>query len=205
MTGAPRFVPPRGRLSADSKLLAAGGALAAAMLLVATGVLLGQRSAANAAAGTATGPYPVVVETKAPAAAAALPAAATVEARPVVTAATIEKADGPMTIDVQQLPSAPRPRPQGWSVVTAAPRGGGPAGAAGWTVAGSPLVHPVTTVAAAAADPAATPQAAAAAEPAEPVATAATVVPEPSAAPPVVDPLVQAVREDIREDESRTK
>ena len=108
------------RLSADSKLLAAGGALAAAMLLVAVGVLLGQRSAEpGAASAAATGSYPLVVETKAPGGdRASAPAARPVETRPAI--AEHAAADGstrPATIDVQQLPArrAP-PRTQGWSV-----------------------------------------------------------------------------------------
>jgi len=102
----------RRRLSADSKLLAAGGALAAAMLLVAVGVLLGQHSTTTSPAAATPGAYPVVVEAKAPTAAAALPPAATalpVEARPA-PGPVVEKVDGPTTVDVQQLPSAPKPR-----------------------------------------------------------------------------------------------
>ena len=71
---APRLAPVRAAMSADSKLLAVGGALAAAMLLVAVGVLLGQRSTGSTPSAGATASYPLVVETRAPAS-GALPAA----------------------------------------------------------------------------------------------------------------------------------
>jgi hypothetical protein len=209
VTAAPRVPVTRRPLSADSKLLAAGGALAAAMLLVAVGVLLGQRSTATSPTAATPGAYPVVIEAKAPTA-AALPPAATaalpVEARPA-PGPVVERADGPTTVDVQQLPSAPRPRPQGWSVV-AAPRSTGSAG--GWTVAGSlaarsaPAAIDPTPRAASAPTAAAAPTAT---DAPEPIASAAAVASEPpaAAATPPVDPLVQAVREDIREDEARSK
>ncbi len=196
---APQLPPQRSPMSADSKLLAAGGALAAAMLLVALGVLLGQRSTSPAPSAAGTGSYPLVVETRAPAA-TALPAAPTrpVEARPAIADTPVERVDSPATIDVQKLPPAARPRPQGWSVVapTAKPAG------SGWTVA-APIVRP-------GAAPAPTGEAraqggAAASDQAPPVASAAPVAPEAPAAsaPPPVDTFVQAVRDDIREDESR--
>lgn len=84
----------RRRLSADSKLLAGGGALAAAMLLVALGVLLGQRSSApGAPSAAASGPYPVVVDTRAaaPVALPAAPAVPPVEARPAPEPAAIPR------------------------------------------------------------------------------------------------------------------
>jgi hypothetical protein len=192
----------RGRLSVDSKVLAGGGALAAAMLLVAAGVLLGQRTAPGAPSAAATGPYPVVVEAKAPTAVALPPAAVPVDERPAGATAGVEKTEGPATIDVQQLPAAPRPRPQGWSVV-ASPKSAG--GATGWTVAGPAPAHPV---AAAAVDPPPAARPVPAAEAAEPESAQAVAPdsPGPAAAPSsAVDPLVQAVREDIREDEARTK
>ena len=213
VTAAPRVPVTRRPLSPDSKLLAAGGALAAAMLLVAVGVLLGQHSTASSPGASTPAAYPVIVEAKAPTA-AALPPAATalpVEARPAPGPVVVEKVDGPTTVDVQQLPSAPKPRPQGWSVVAAAPKSTGSAG--GWTVAGSPAARSVP----AAMNPA--PRAPAATAPTaptgtdtpEPIVSAAAVAPEPPspgpvpAATPPVDPLVQAVREDIREDEARGK
>jgi hypothetical protein len=207
MDTGPQLAPPRRRLSADSKLLAAGGALAAAMLLVALGVLLGQRSASpETSSAAASGQYPLVVATKAPAA-KALPAAAPVaEARPAVAAAAPEKSEGPATIDVQQLPAAPRPRPQGWSVAPTAPRA---AAGAGWSVAATPAAHPAPAktvdpnTQAAAADPSPTAVASGAASGSEATPTEAPAA-SVSATPPV-DPLVQAVREDIREDEARTK
>jgi hypothetical protein len=201
----PRLPPMRGRLSVDSKVLVAGGALAAAMLLVALGVLLGQHTAAtNAPPAAAAGQYPVVVEAKAPAAVALPPAAVPVEERPAGAGAVVAKAEQPATVDVQQLPSAARPRPQGWSVVAPAPKG---AGGAGWTVAGPAPARPAIPAAINAA-PAARPTPAVDAP--ESVASASAVGPDspaPSAATPpaAVDPLVQAVREDIREDEARTK
>jgi hypothetical protein len=186
---------PRRRFSADSKLLAGGGALAAAMLVLALGVMLGQRTAQPPpAAAAATGPYPLVVETKAAAVAMPLPAAAVA----VATGAAIEpvapKVDVPLTIDVQQLPTA---RP----AVRAAPAHVTPlAGAsAGWTVATRPLAAAQAAKASGPAIETPTP-----AEGFEPVASAAAAVPEiPVTPPPPVDPLVQAVREDIREDETR--
>ncbi len=208
MEMGPRLEPTRRRLSADSKLLAAGGALAAAMLLVALGVLLGQRSTrSETSSSAASAQYPVVVATKAPGATAMPAAAPVVEAHPAAIAATAPAATAPAkndvtaTVDVQQLPAAPRPRPQGWTVVAAAPKA---ASGAGWTVAPSPAAHPA---AAKAVDP---DTQAAAVEPSDPAAASASAAaPEApaasaSAAPPV-DPLVQAVREDIREDEARTK
>ncbi len=201
---APRLPSMRWRLSVDSKVLVGGGALAAAMLLVALGVLLGQRTAPDAPSAAATGPYPVVVEAKAPTAVALPPAAVPLPERPAGAAAGVEKTEGPATIDVQQLPAAPRPRPQGWSVVASAPKSAG--GATGWTVAGPAPARPA---AAAAVDPVpAARQAPAAETPApESAQAAAPDSPAPSAAAPssAVDPLVQAVREDIREDEARTK
>ena len=201
---APRLLSMRGRLSVDSKVLVGGGALAAAMLLVALGVLLGQRTAPDAPSAAATGPYPVVVEAKAPTAVALPPPAVPLPERPSgAAAAVVEKTEGPATIDVQQLPAAPRPRPQGWSVVASAPKSA--SGATGWTVAGPAPARPA---AAAAVDPAAARQAPAAETPAPESAQAvAPDSPAPSAAAPssAVDPLVQAVREDIREDEARTK
>lgn len=209
METGPRLEPTRRRLSADSKLLAAGGALAAAMLLVALGVLVGQRSASSETSpSAASAQYPVVVATKVPGATAmpatTMPATApVVEARPAATAAAAPaKNDVTATVDVTQLPAAPRPRPQGWTVVAAPPKA---ASGAGWTVAPSPAAHPAAPKAVepdtqAAADEPSDPAAAsaAAAAPEAPAASAST------AAPPV-DPLVQAVREDIREDEARTK
>jgi hypothetical protein len=201
----PQLTPTRRRLSADSKLLAAGGALAAAMLLVALGVLLGQRSASSeTSSAAASGQYPLVVATKAPGATAMPAAAAVVEARPAATAVPAEKAeknDGPATIDVQQLPAAPRPRPQGWSVVASAPKA---ASGSGWTIAASPSARPAP---AKAVDPSSAQAAAAVVDPSDPAPSpAATEAPAASAsAAPAVDPLVQAVREDIREDEARTK
>jgi hypothetical protein len=205
---------PRGRLSADSKLLAAGGALAAAMLLVALGVLLGQRSAGTGSpSAAASGPFPVVVETRAaaPAAVPIAPAALPVETRPAVPAPVAVRVEAPTAIDVQQLAPAPPPRAQGWSVAAATPKEA-PAGAAatGWTVASPPARRATPTpVAAAHLDPALAAQSPAAPDDKAPPATsAAAVTPETSAAapsaPPPVDPFVQAVRDDIREDESRT-
>ncbi len=197
----------RRRLSADSKLLAGGGALAAAMLLVALGVLLGQRSSApGAPSAAASGPYPVVVDTRAaaPVALPAAPAVPPVEARPAPEPAAIPevKLVAPATVAVQELPAVGQPRAQGWSVAPAAPKAGSPT--VGWTVAGSPVARSAST---------ATPPVAAGAgdthEAPAPVASAAAVAPEASAtaaiAPAPVDPLVQAVRDDIREDEARTK
>jgi hypothetical protein len=202
MDTGPQLTPTRRRLSADSKLLAAGGALAAAMLLVAVGVLLGQRTTSSeTSSAAASGQYPLVVATKAPGATAMPAAAAVVEARPAATALPAEKNDGPATIDVQQLPAAPRPRPQGWSVAASAPKA---ASGGGWTIAASPSARPAP---AKAVDPSPTQAAAAAVDPSDPAASpTATEAPAASAsAAPAVDPLVQAVREDIREDEARTK
>jgi S-DNA-T family DNA segregation ATPase FtsK/SpoIIIE len=192
----------RPRLSADSKLLVAGGALAAAMLLVAVGVLVGQRSSSSTAPAAATVQSPVV-EAKAPTAAAVPTAATANEVRPSVPdrpLPTVAKSESPTSIDVQQLPSATRSHAQGWSVATSAPKA---AASAGWVAA-----PPVRSTATAAADTAAeepstgdSPSTATAT-----VAAAAQEAPAPSAsAAPPVDPFVQAVREDIREDEARTK
>jgi hypothetical protein len=207
----------RGRLSADSKLLAGGGALAAAMLLVALGVLLGQRSSApGAPSAAASGPYPLVVETKAapvalPVAPSALPSPIEARLAPTPAGVPAAKLGGPATIDVRELPFVsqlpqlsrlPQPvRAQGWSVAPAAPKSGSPA--SGWTVAGSPVGH------SSAGTPPVAPGAGDTAEAPAPVASAAAVAPEASStaatAPAPVDPLVQAVRDDIREDEARTK
>jgi hypothetical protein len=195
-----------GRLSADSKLLAAGGALAAAMLLVAVGVLLGQRSSsATAPSAATTVQYPVVVETKAPTATALPPAATAVEMLPSVSEHGAQKLEGPATINVQQLPAVPRPSTPstpGWSVAAAAPK---PAASAGWTVAAPRVRSPAAAAAGTAAPDPATGESPASAA-ASAVAANGDVAPAPSASvAPAVDPLVQAVREDIREDEARTK
>jgi hypothetical protein len=193
---APRLAPVRAAMSADSKLLAVGGALAAAMLLVAVGVLLGQRSSGptSSAGGTAT--YPLVVDTRAPASGALPAATRPIEAHPAMAARPVERVDAPATIDVQNLPAAPKPRPQGWTVATtpAAPT------ATGWTVA-PPAARPAATTMV----PSTTDTPESAADDTPPVASAAAVTPEapaPSAHPPV-DSFVQAVRDDIHEDEAR--
>jgi hypothetical protein len=202
---APQLPPRRSAMSADSKLLAAGGALAAAMLLVAVGVLLGQRSAQPAPSAAGTGSYPLVIDTKAPAAAALPPPAGRpVEARPAVAETPVRRVDAPTTIDVQNLPLPARPHAQGWSVATPAAKP--VASGAGWSVAAAPVVRPAGATTAGATTGAAQPQAlttgdtalAASAAPATPEAPAAS-------APAPVDPFVQAVRDDIREDETRTK
>jgi hypothetical protein len=200
---APQLPARRSAMSADSKLLAAGGALAAAMLLVAVGVLLGQRSAQPAPSAAGTGSYPLVIDTKAPAAAALPPPVARpVEARPAVAETPVRRVDAPTTIDVQNLPPPARPRGQGWSV--AAPAAKPAASGAGWSVAAAPIGRPAVAPPAGATTGAAQAPAtgdtalAASAAPATPEAPAAS-------APPPVDPFVQAVRDDIREDETRTK
>lgn len=202
---APQLEPmPRPRLSADSKLLAAGGALAAAMLLVAVGVLVGQRSSSATAPAAAATVQTPVVEVKAPTAAAPPNRATALEVRPSAPdrpLPAVAKSEAPSSIDVQQLPSAPRPHAQGWSVATPAPKG---AASAGWVAA--PAVR--STTAAAAADTASQ-EPSTADSPSSGASTAAATAqeaPAPSAsASPPVDPFVQAVREDIREDEARTK
>jgi hypothetical protein len=194
---------PRPGLSADSKLLAAGGGLAAAMLLVAVGVLLGERSSGSTAPAAATSVQsPVVVEAKTTAAPPILPTATVataIEVRPSGPdhPPKVVKSEVSTSIDVQQLPSSTRSRPQGWSVAATSPK---TAASAGWTVA-----TPTGRSTPAGADTAGQ-------EPTtgDSPATANAVAPEApspsaSAAPPPVDPLVQAVREDIREDEARTK
>jgi hypothetical protein len=201
----------RRRLSADSKLLAAGGALAAAMLLVAMGVLLGQHTA-RPDAFPAVATRPVVIEMKAPSAAPLPPAAAASpvafqgksgESQPAsgfAPTAAAETLGGPATIDVQQLPAAPLPRVQPWAAV--APK----SALSGWTVAPQPHPKaPAIVAAPVATDIAADPPEAVAAVP-DPSAIAAAAGPVASAAAtPPVDPFVQAVRDDIREDEARTK
>ena len=217
---APDLGPaPRSRLSADSKLLAAGGALAAAMLLVAVGVLLGQRSAGpSAVSAAASGPYPVVVETKAATAALlpagpATPAALPVETRPAVPAPAAVRVEAATTVEVQQLPPASPPRAQGWSVAAAAPKA--PAG---------PLEGPPRLDRRARADPPCRPDPGGCRRRSGAVAagrasggrcrrgaahhgrrsrSARSFGRSARSAP--VDPLVQAVREDIREDESRAR
>src|SRR5579859_4834569 len=88
----------RARLSADSKLLAAGGALAGAMLLAAAGVLLWQHSSSpDALSPAAGGQRPVVVETRAPTAVALPPASTAVEARPSLPARPAAKSEAPAT------------------------------------------------------------------------------------------------------------
>jgi hypothetical protein len=189
------FAPPQPRarvpFSPDSKLLAAGGALAATMLALAVGVFLGKGSAhASASAAASQGAYPVIVETRAAVGAAPL---AAVDPPPAAAPVPVEKATVALTVDVQQLPVAPRPRVRPWVVAT--PKGPN----AGWTVADTraPSAQPPATK---------TPQTAAPAAPAEesePIANAGPAQPEiPVGAPAAIDPLVQAVREDIREDEA---
>jgi hypothetical protein len=203
---APELAPmPRPGLSADSKLLAAGGALAAAMLLVAVGVLLGERSSGSTAPAAATSVQsPVVVEAKATAAALPILPTATVataiEVRPSVPdhPPKATKSEVSTSIDVQQLPSSTRSRPQGWSVAAASPK---TAASAGWTVA-----TPTGRSTAAGADTAGQEPTTGDSPPTANAAAVAAEAPAPSAsAAPPVDPLVQAVREDIREDEARTK
>ena len=190
-------VPTRRRFSADSKLLAGGGALAAAMLVLALGVMLGQRTAQLApASAAASGPYPLVVETKAVAAAMPLPAAAE---PPKAAMAAFEpvaaKVDTAFTIDVQALPTARR-TPARPAPVHVAPLA---AASSGWTVAGRPA--PADT-----ANPALlAQQAPTPSDATETVSNTASPSPQIPAAAPAVDPLVQAVREDIREDETRAK
>jgi hypothetical protein len=173
------------------------------MLLVAVGVLLGQRSSSPTAPPAATTvQYPVVVETKAPTPTALPPAATAVEMRPSVSEHSAQKLDGPAAINVQPLPASPRPSTPstpGWSVAAAAPK---TAASAGWTVAAPRVRSPAAAAANTAAQepgagesPAAT--AGAAVAPEAPASSASAAAP--------VDPLVQAVREDIREDEARTK
>lgn len=225
----PFTLPPmRARFSADSKLLAGGGALALAMLALAVGVWVGRsgQTSSPATASAAAAAFPVVVEAKAMAASTALPLAPVVSAvtvatpfAPVTTAAAATPfapvaspsrasvdLDAPATIDVQQLPLATRARARSW--VPAATR---PVAGAGWTIAAQPQRRAGQQ--APAGQPAVT-QPAAAPAPAQPdaiqgtgaVATGAetTVIAEPAPSPePTVDPFVQAVREDIREDESR--
>jgi hypothetical protein len=190
------FAPsqPRARMpfSPDSKLLAAGGALAATMLALAVGVFLGKGSAhASASAAASQGAYPVIVETRASIGVAPF---AAVEPPPAAVPAPVETATVALTVDVQQLPLAPRPRVRPWVVATPkAPN-------AGWTVAET---HASSAQPSATKAPAQAVAPAAPAEEPEPIANAAPVEPEiPVGSPPAVDPLVQAVRDDIREDEA---
>ncbi|HEY5146964.1 MAG TPA: hypothetical protein VII82_09365, partial [Polyangiaceae bacterium] len=87
----------RARFSLDSKVLAAGGAMAAAMLLVALGVFLGVRSTRSTAAAAASsapatlGTFPVVVDAKASGSTPSAPPAA-VDV-PSVAAPAAERAD----------------------------------------------------------------------------------------------------------------
>jgi hypothetical protein len=217
------------RLSIDSKVLAAGGAAAAAMLLVALGVFLGVHAHPGASASNTTSVPPATtaaaVEAKSTTATAAPPAAvempAVVTSTPATAAPAVEKPGAPvmnasllgasapvenapkgdlsLTIDVSQLPAAHAAQPgvarARWiaraqaaaqeaaarTTPPAAPHAAGEA--AGW----SPSAAPAAAVASAA-----------------PAADEAPVA--PTVAPPAtVDPFVQAVREDIREDESHAK
>jgi hypothetical protein len=162
------------------------------------GVLLGQRSTAPAPSAAGAGSYPLVVDTRAPAPVALPAAVATrpVEARPAVAETPVARVDAPATIDVQNLPPATKAHAQGWSVPTPATK---PA-ASGWTVAG-PLVRPAAAPATAAGTQGP------AGDETTPVASAAPAAPEAPAASaaPTVDSFVQAVRDDIREDEGHTK
>jgi hypothetical protein len=209
----------RSRFSLDSKVLAAGGAMAAAMLLVALGVFLGVRSTRSTAATTASsapatlGTFPVVVDAKA---SGSMPSAPPVAVDvPSVAAPVAEKADpigpvaksdragardhtsgaskgdAPLTIDVSQLPAA-QPARTKWTPV-APPK----AEATGWTVAG---VAPVPAAPPNSARGGAAEWAPSDAPPAASGAAPAAEIPATPQAP--VDPLVQAVREDIREDEA---
>jgi hypothetical protein len=182
----PSALPTRARFSADSKLLAGGGALAATMLALAVGVFLGKGSARSAAsAASAPASYTAAVETPAVVVFAPPPVVvrAAVPAQPTVETMAIAA-----TIDVQQLPVAPRPRVRPWVVATAkVPNAGG------WTVA----APQAGSTPASAAKPSVSPP------PADPPAVEANEAPEvPATTAAAVDPLVQAVREDIREDES---
>ena len=216
----------RGRFSLDSKVLAAGGAAAAAMLLVALGVFMGVRSTRSAAStasttvsaaavtaspvnGKATGSTPtappaaVDVPTVAPSTVEKIDPRDTVAIKAEGAGMTehagapevAPKADVSLTIDVSQLPAA-QPARRHWApVAPKAPQG------PGWMVASTPAArgtdgNPAT--------PGWSPSEASAAPVA--AASAAPIADEiPAATPPPVDPLVQAVREDIREDEARTK
>jgi hypothetical protein len=215
----PFTLPPmRAGFSADSKLLAGGGAIAFAMLALAVGVWVGRSGQSGASSTPSAAAFPVLVETKADTKIEAKAAAMAPVPVPVATFAPVAPPvapsmdlDTPATIDVQQLPLASRARAHSWVPVAATK---GPVGS-GWSVAATPLHRAAqqpasaqpSTPAPAAVDPAAQPQAiqvaqipaavASADPPTAPMATEATA----TAAPPV-DPFVQAVREDIREDES---
>lgn len=201
-----RPAPPR--FSADSKLLAAGGFLAATMLVVAFGVW--RASEPPPAASSVA--FPVVVEAhpvhaaafRAPPPVSVLPAAAS-PAMAGGASITLDLDHGP-TVDVQSLPHASRPRARAW--IAPPPHSALVApSSAGWIAA--PAQAKAVAPAAAKAAPEAnnaeegTTDTAASAEAVAP-AVAPTTTASAAAPATTVDSFVQAVRDDIHEDETRT-
>jgi hypothetical protein len=181
---------PRPRSIRVSTLLAVGGGLAAIALVAVLGVAAGERSTHTSTAQAALpAPDPVAVETKSTARiASATPALPLVE-KPAENA--------PSAAAAELGPASP---PQAAGHAAARTPKAKAAGASHEKAAAL-----AKTAQAPSSDDSDT-QASKAAEPADPAASETALAPEiPSSAPAPVDPLVQAVREDIREDQARTK
>jgi hypothetical protein len=182
---------PRPRSIRVSTLLAVGGGLAAIALVAVLGIAAGERSAHTSASQAALPvPDPLPVETKS--------AAHVASATPALPLVEKPAENAPSAAAAELSPASP------------------PQAAAGHAAARTPKAKAVGAAhekAAALAKTAQAPnsddsdtQASKAAEPADPAASETALAPEiPSSAPAPVDPLVQAVREDIREDQARTK
>jgi hypothetical protein len=192
IASSPSQRPMPARFSADSKLLAGGGALAATMLALAVGVFLGKGSVRSSAVAVSA-PVSYLPAAESRAASGSAPFVAVDPPPPAAMHATEEKPAIEATVDVQQLPvAAPRYRMHPWVVATAKVPN-----ATGWTVADP---QPSTTGAAATA--AKGQLAAAAADAPSQADETAALQQVPANAPAAIDPLVQAVRDDIREDEA---
>jgi hypothetical protein len=211
------------RLSIDSKVLVAGGAIAAAMLLVAVGVLYGRsqpgstaRTAttsnvamSNVANVTGSSPAPTMAASEArpePAtvtASAPPPAVDLLPAAPVLAAApsarVIEK-PAPLVFSLPTEPiatptSSPSPGSELSVTVDVSQLPAARAASRGRWAAKSPRGAPAPQGQAPANDTGSSSDA--------PAASARTEDAPPAAPAPTVDPFVQAVREDIREDEGK--
>jgi hypothetical protein len=207
----PATLPPMRRRtpsSADTKLLAIGGAVATCLLVVAIGVIVGRTSRPSGPAAAAPAAFPVVVEAKA---AAIAPRPRPVATPPVektipVTSLPVERTDIPATIDVQQLPHARASH--GFHPKATALTGTGasisPAGRAqSAPQANGPSESPSESAGpSGSSDDDDSESATTSSSAATPSATPPTATPAPGA---TVDPFVQAVREDIREDEAKTR
>ncbi len=185
-----------------SKLLAVGGSLAGVAVFAALGIAVGERSARpGAAAASLQAPPPRALETTgaAPVTGGTMTAPTTAQPTPAENMASVVAAEM-KPVPIQALP-----------IVHTAPAA--PAGASTWKAQAE---KPASAQSSAAVGAVFSVQAPGTAESSaqtalkvvESTASSANgaIAPEvPASPPPAVDPLVQAVREDIREEESRSK